>query len=246
MLEDVMEILGIVLAIVAILLAIFFYIVPWANVKEYFKPITLDKFASDIQLREQYKVAIIDDDIDSFPVDFIRKMGFQVNTYESISFADSLEIAKYDVVFLDVKGVVEEDLEEGGAKFIKILKQAREYLPIVAVSSGRFQPELNDYFKASDLIINKPIDEYKVSEELTELKSSFFELPLLVAALKELIRKLPVVIKEKNKLEILIVKYFLSKTSKEQTMQCIHQVATVDSEKIITQVNIIKDRLDND
>jgi len=241
-----MEVLGIVLAIVAILMGIFFYIVPWTSVKEYFKPIMLDKFVSDSQLRDRYKVAIIDDDIDSFPVEFIRKMGVQVNTYESISFADSLEIARYDVVFLDVKGVVEEDLEEGGAKFIKILKQAREYLPIVAVSSGRFQPELNDYFKASDLIINKPIDEYKVSEELTDLKSSFFDLPTLVAALKELIRTLPVEKSDKTKLEILIVKYFLSKGSKENTMQCIHQIATVDSKNIITQVNIIKDRLDND
>ncbi len=114
MIEIIMEI-G--LTISGIILAALFYILPWPKVKEFFTTTNLDEFSKETSVRELYKVAIIDDEIDSFPVDFIRKMGFQVNCYESISFADSLKITKYDVVFLDVKGVVEEDLEEGGAKF---------------------------------------------------------------------------------------------------------------------------------
>jgi arsenate reductase-like glutaredoxin family protein len=222
------------------------YFIPWSKVKEAFKQVDFTQFTKNNILRTNYKIAIIDDEIESFPIDFIRKMGFDVQCYESISFADSLEITKYDVVFLDVKGVVKEDLEEGGAKFIKILKQARSLLPIVAVSSGKFHPELNDYFKSSDMIINKPIDEFKISEILKELKSDYFDFPELINTLKEQIRKLPIEKKQKSQLEICIVKYLSTHTSKDEIMKFVHQIATVDSEQIIQTINIMKDRIDND
>jgi hypothetical protein len=241
--------LGLILGVVGaigVLIAIFSYFIPFAKLKEFYAKIDLDKFTQEKTLRANYKIAIIDDETDSFPVEFIRKMGFDVQCFESISFADSLEITKFDLVFLDVKGVVKEDHEEGGAKFIKILKQARSLLPIVAVSSGKFHPELNDYFKSSDMIINKPIDEFKIREILQELKSDFFDFPDLVKTLKEKIRKLPVQDVQKNQLEICIVKYLSTHTSKEEIMKFVHQIATVDSEEIIQTINIMKDRIDND
>lgn len=238
--------LGISLGIIGVLVAIVSYFIPWPKFKEVFKQVDLVQFTESNQLRENYKIAIIDDELESFPIDFIRKMGFEVQCFESISFADSLEITKFDVVFLDVKGVVKEDNEEGGAKFIKILKQARSLLPIVAVSSGKFQPELNDYFKSSDMIINKPIDEFKIGEILKELKSDFFDFPALTITLKEQIRKLPIEKKQKSQLEINIVKYISTKTSKDEIMKHVHQIATVDSERVIQTINIMKDRIDYD
>jgi hypothetical protein len=237
---------GIAIGIFSLFLGMIFYVIPWPKLKEFFKKNDFEAFIEENQLRSTYKVAIIDDEIDSFPVDFIRQMGFEVRCYESISFADSLRIAKFDVVFLDVKGVVKEDLEEGGAKFIKILKQARSLLPIVAVSSGKFHPELNDYFKSSDMIINKPIGEFKIGEILRELKADFFDFNILVDSLKEKIRILPIDSKVKDSLELNIVKYLSTTMSKENIMQYVHQVATVDSDDIISLINIMKDRIDND
>jgi len=238
--------LGIILAILSLIICIFMYVVPWSNLKLLFVKITLDEYIAQLNLRKMYTVAIIDDEIESFPIDFIRSMDFDVKTYESISFADSLKMSKFDVVLLDVKGVVKEDPDEGGAKFIKILKEARSLLPIVAVSSGKFQAELNDYFKISDAIINKPIEEFKIREVLTELKADFFDIDILAQSLKERIRKLPIEKKQKFNLEIQIVKYFSTQIPKEDLMQSVHQIATVDSENIIQLINIIKDRLDND
>ena len=238
--------IGIALGVISIVLAIAAYFIPWASFKEAFNKIDLDDFHEQKKLRRNYKIAIIDDEIDSFPVEFIKSLGFEVECFESISFADSVKITKFDVVFLDVKGVVKEDLEEGGAKFIQILKQARELLPVVAVSSGKFHPELNAYFKISDMTINKPIGEFKINEILKELKSDFFDFKKLIGTLKDKIRKLSIGEKGKRQLEIAIVKYLSTKTSKDEIMKVIHTIATVDCKEIIETVNIMKDRIDND
>ncbi|WP_304635533.1 hypothetical protein [Pseudoalteromonas sp.] len=238
--------IGILIGVIGLLIALFTYLFPFDRVSKMFEKKKLDQLAKEMKLRSNYRVAIIDDEIDSFPIDFINKMGFDVKTFESISFADSIEIAKFDVVLLDVKGVVREDLEEGGAKFIKILKEARSALPVVAVSSGKFQPGLNDYFKSSDAILNKPIEEFKIQELLNELKADFFDFEKLSSQLKEQIRKLPVDNKLKSKLEVEVVKYLSSKLPKAETFQLVHQIATIDSEKIIRQIKIMKDRIEND
>lgn len=238
--------IGIALGVLGLFLALGTYFMPHDKLKKKFEKKNLNQFSNEVKLRKNYRVAIIDDELDSFPIEFIKKMDFDVITYESISFADSLEIAKFDVVLLDVKGVVEEDLEEGGAKFIRILKDARKSLPVVAVSSGKFQPELNDYFKSSDAIINKPIEEFKIQELLLELKTDFFDFEKLSNDLRDSIRKLAVEKKSKLKLEATIVKYLSSKLPREEVFELIHQIATIDSDKIIRKVIIMKDRIDND
>lgn len=98
--------IGIILGVLGILIAISSYFIPWPKLKELFVEVDLQKFFENHNFRANYKIAIIDDDIECFPVDFFRDMGFDVHCFESISFADSLKITKFDVVFLDVKGVV--------------------------------------------------------------------------------------------------------------------------------------------
>lgn len=242
---DLSIFLGVIGAL-GVLFTVFFYFMPLDRLRSQFEKIGLEQFSKTLNLRDKYKVAIIDDEIESFPIEFIRSMGFEVKTFESISFTDSLEIAKYDVVFLDVKGVVKEDLDEGGAKFIKILKQARSLLPVVAVSSGKFQAALNDYFRSSDETINKPIEEFKVREILMELKSDFFDFDKMLLSLKDRIRQLPVDKKSKFRLESQIVKYFSTQLPKEGVLSLVHQIATVDSENIIKLINKMKDRIDYD
>jgi len=141
--------------IIGAIIALILYFVPKDSLFKFFQTKTLDDLIKNNKFRDNFKVVIIDDELDSYPVEYIKKLGVEVSTYETISFADSVDITKYDLVFLDIKGVVKEDLEEGGAKFIKIIKQAREHLPVIAVSSGFFHAEFNEYFKMSDQTIKK-------------------------------------------------------------------------------------------
>lgn len=140
-------------------------------------------YINKLKTRDNYKLAIVDDEISSYPVEYIKKLGITVSEFDSISFAETDNLCKFDVILLDVKGVVKEDLEEGGAKLIKIIKQYRPTLPIIAVSSGYFHPELNDYFKSSDATLNKPIDEYKIRELLLDLKKNSSTLKKLLTTL---------------------------------------------------------------
>ena len=237
------SIIGIVISVGLALLIYFF---PRERLAKLFKKNNLDDFIKNNKFRDNFKIVIIDDEIDSYPVEYIKKLGAEVSTYETISFADSVDITKYDLVFLDIKGVVKEDLEEGGAKFIKIIKQARRHLPVIAVSSGFFHAEFNEYFKMSDQTIKKPINEYDINQLISEIKAQHFDMSSLTKSLKKSIGTLNVKQKSKLNLENKIVNYLEGNTSKSDTMECIHQVATTESGKLIDLVEIIKDRAQND
>ena len=77
-------------------------------------------------------------------------------------------------------------------KLIKIIKEARPLIPVVAVSSGYFHTELNDYFRISDATVNKPIDEYKIRELLFELKKEFFDASSIAKTIEDSIKKLDI------------------------------------------------------
>ncbi|WP_368084470.1 hypothetical protein [Vibrio splendidus] len=240
-------VLGIVISIVAILIGLFCWFFNPTTIKDKFKGHSVSLYVSNLKLRERYKVAIVDDEISNYPIDYIKNLGFDVFEHEEISFASAKELTKYDLLLLDVKGVVKEDLDEGGAKLIKIVKETRPLMPVIAVSSGFFHAELNDYFRSSDAIINKPIDEFKIRQQLLELKQYFFDTPLIVSCLESNIRHLEISKSKKNTMH----KYIISFLSEEQDdgsemLGFIHQYAKSNSEDIINKINILQDRIKND
>ncbi|MDA0144295.1 hypothetical protein GL177_00890 [Vibrio toranzoniae] len=156
--------LGIVLALASLFLGFIFWVVPREVVTNRFKKFSVQSHVEKLHLRTDFRIAIVDDEIGNYPIQYIKDLGFNVHEYESVSFTDAQNLINHDLLLLDVKGVVREDLDEGGAKLIKIIKEARPLIPVVAVSSGYFHTELNDYFRISDATVNKPIDEFKIRE----------------------------------------------------------------------------------
>lgn len=59
-------------------------------------------YISKLKTRQNYKLAIIDDEINSYPVDYIKKLGINVTEFDSISFAETDNLCKFDVILLDV------------------------------------------------------------------------------------------------------------------------------------------------
>lgn len=184
------SVVGFYLAIVGVVLAVVFWWVPKKWVVGLFSKYSIKSYVDKKNLRTEFRVAIVDDEIDSYPISYIKELGFSVKEYESVSFAHSTELIKNDLLLLDVKGVVKEDLEEGGAKLIKIIKDTRPFLPVVAVSSGYFHTELNDYFKSSDATLNKPINEYKIRELIYEMKKEFFDAGIISINIEKSIKRL--------------------------------------------------------
>ncbi|MCX7126570.1 hypothetical protein [Aeromonas sp.] len=237
---------GIFLGVLGLILAIVFWLVPRELLTHAFKTYNIKNYVEKLNLRTDFKIAIVDDEIDSYPVRYINDLGFTVKEYESVSFADSDSLVKHDLVLLDVKGVVKEDLDEGGAKLIKIIKEVRPLIPVVAVSSGYFHTELNDYFKSSDATVNKPIDEYKIRELLNELKKEFFDASCIAAGIEDSIKKLDISSSKKNKMKKTIIHFISNKCSEHEFLNMIHMNARSESKEIIDNSKILLDRIKND
>ncbi|MGI2207822.1 hypothetical protein ACROAD_06000 [Shewanella baltica] len=239
-------IIGLYLAIIGIVLATVYWLVPKELIINYFKNYSVKSYVEKINLRSEFRVAIVDDEIDSYPVSYIKELNFSVKEYESVSFAHSAELIKNDLLLLDVKGVVKEDLEEGGAKLIKIIKEARPFLPVVAVSSGYFHTELNDYFKSSDATLNKPINEYKIRELIYELKKEFFDAGFISINIERSIKRLELTAYKKNKLNKYVIDFLSGKCEEHVFVNFVHQQAMGESQEIIKNSKILLDRISND
>ncbi|EKF9165106.1 hypothetical protein ACEOXO_003712 [Vibrio cholerae] len=237
--------LGIVLAIGSIILAFVFWIVPREIVTNRFKKFSVKSHVEKLNLRSTFKVAIVDDELDNYPVKYIKNLGFNVSEYDSISFADSESLIKHDLLLLDVKGVVKEDLDEGGAKLIKIIKDLRPLLPVVAVSSGYFHTELNDYFRVSDATVNKPIDEFKIREMLYELKKEFFDVQNISDNIENSIKRLEISPSKKNKLNKVVIDYISSEIKECDFLNIVHTNAKSESAEIIENSKKLLDRIKN-
>jgi len=214
-------------------------------ITNYFKSYSVVSYMKKKQLRNTFRIAIVDDEMDSYPVDYIRKLNFEVKEYSSVSFADAEQLTKNDLLLLDVKGVVKEDLDEGGAKLIKIIKELRPLLPVVSVSSGVFHTELNDYFRISDDTIKKPVDEFKITEQLNELKKEFFDVDSIASSIENTIRDLELSDAKKRKLNKFIIDFISRQCVEKNFIKFVHQNALDKSSVIIHNSNILRDRVDN-
>jgi DNA-binding NarL/FixJ family response regulator len=107
------------------------------------------------------KIAIVDDEPDAFPISALRTMNFQINVFESVSFEDIERLKAFDIIFLDIRGVVKEDPQRGGFEILRRLKDEDPSPFIVAVSGKQFDPTLTEYFQRADATLKKPV---KLSE----------------------------------------------------------------------------------
>lgn len=231
---------GTILGIFGIFISILFWLLPRESIIDFFKRYSIKDFLVNKNLRDNFTIAVIDDEINSYPVDYIKKLGYSVEVYESVSFTMVNDITKNDLILLDVKGVVEEDLEEGGAKLIKIIKQNRPLLPVVAVSSGYFQAELNDYFKSSDRIMNKPLDKYKMQSLLSELKDEFFDINKICNGIEQSIKGLNLSNRKKSKI---IIDFVSNKFDEELFIKKLYEIAQNESNDIVKNSKILMDRI---
>jgi hypothetical protein len=235
-----------VISLVGIPLAFIFWLVPRESIIGILKNHNISNYIEKLNLRTDFRIAIIDDEIIGYPIQYIKDLGFAVKEYELVSFADSETLVKNDLLLLDVKGVVKEDLDEGGAKLIKIIKEERPLLPIVAVSSGYFHAELNDYFKISDATVNKPIDEFKIRELLNELKREFFDAEFIGEAIENSIKSLDISNFKKKRINKAVIDFLSKKSNENYFLNIIHENAKSESQLIIGNSKILLDRIIND
>lgn len=231
------------LAIAGVVLSVIFWLIKPDFIVRHFINKNINSFIRSKKLNNNFTIAIVDDELDGYPIRYIQNLGYNVRTFESVSFSQAEELSKNDLILLDVKGVVKEDLEEGGAKLIKIIKDIRPLLPIIAVSSGYFHTELNEYFKICDDSIKKPIDEYKIREMLGELKLRFFDENNIAELLCNDIESLQISNRKKKNISSAIIYYLENEIECKELKITLHRLATTKTEDILCKVERLKDRI---
>jgi CheY-like chemotaxis protein len=128
-------------------------------------------------------IGIVDDNLSDFPVGDLKKAGFNIKTYKHVTIADFDLIAKFDVVFLDMRDIVKDDPMEGGLKLIHTLRQKNPRQKICAVSSKKFDPAATAFFKQADDVQNKPISAHKCQQVIHGFLQEKFDPRLLAESL---------------------------------------------------------------
>jgi CheY-like chemotaxis protein len=118
---------------------------------------------------KKVKIVVVDDNPDDFPLDYLRNTFGQVTVFDKISLSEASKFIGYDLIFLDMMGVVKEDPKYGGLQLIKKIKALPDAPIVVAVSRARFDPTATEYFKIADDALKKPLTEMKCEEVVLDL-----------------------------------------------------------------------------
>ncbi|CDF83409.1 hypothetical protein PKB_2062 [Pseudomonas knackmussii B13] len=129
-----------------------------------------------INLKKIGKIAFVDDEIQDFPITELKKANYQISTYKQVSLADVTDLATYDVIFLDIKGVVKDDPEEGGLKLLSSLRKLNPNQKICAVSNKQYDVLATRFFEQADDVAKKPMTAQKCSDQIDQFLSEKFKL----------------------------------------------------------------------
>ena len=121
------------------------------------------------------KIAIVDDILADFPIEYLKEIGFRVKSFESITMAQIEELREFDVVFLDIADILEDDPVDGGVKVMeKLANPDRTPRPVViAVSGQQFDIERVQFFKGAHDVVKKPIGKERCESVLLDAIDPF-------------------------------------------------------------------------
>jgi len=122
------------------------------------------------------KIAFVDDDISDFPIAELKRAGYQISTYKQVSLADVTDLATYDVIFLDIKGIVKDDPEEGGLKLLTSLRKINPNQKICAVSNKQYDVLATKFFEQADDVAKKPMTAHKCSDLIDQFLTEKFNI----------------------------------------------------------------------
>lgn len=103
------------------------------------------------------RVLILDDEPVDYPITQLCRMGYRVEEKSTIALNEIDSLRAFDVVLLDIRGVLKEDLRTGGLEILKRLKSEKESPYIIAVSSKGFDPTVAEFFMLANERLKKPI-----------------------------------------------------------------------------------------
>lgn len=185
-----------------------------------FSSFVADKFQSwNQESLKNKKIAIIDDNPENYPLDYLNDSDFSVKTIKSISLTQVNSLIEYDLLILDITGIVQEDLVQGGLELLKRIKNKKPDALIIAASSKRFDPTLTEFFKLSNMQIKTPIEGPELEDILIKELNKKYCPNVIAKKLDENISGKSLTAKQKQNLIRYSNEFLENKITKEQFLQ---------------------------
>lgn len=169
----------------------------------------LDKNNTSSPIKNK-KIALVDDNPENYPLNFLKKSCFNISVFEEISLSNYDFLFDFDLIILDIAGIVKEDMKNGGLELIKRLKAKNKELLIIAASSKKFDPNLTTFFQLADLQINVPISEIDMEQIIEDILNEKFSLRHLAKEIDSFITGLNLSSKERSN----IINYIINRIDK--------------------------------
>lgn len=154
-------------------------------------PADFERTWTDSRAKEVAIIAIVDDQPADFPTAELKSDGYHIQTFRQVTLSTTAQLASYDVVFLDMKGVVKDDPENGGMKLIAELRRLSPAQKICAVSSKTFDINATEFFRKADDAKKKPLTAHECRSVIDSFLGEVFSAKILREHALQAMRTLP-------------------------------------------------------
>ncbi len=131
------------------------------------KPLTLEA------LKRLARIVVVDDEPDSVPTDGLKANGYSVDYWPDLDAnrLARLERGEFDVVVLDIQGIVAPGLSDtgNGLGVLRRLKHANPTQTVIACSGQSYSIDAMDFYRAADATLAKPISLIRAMETIDEI-----------------------------------------------------------------------------
>ncbi|WP_448101442.1 response regulator [Luteibacter jiangsuensis] len=137
------------------------------------------------------RIAIVDDEPGDFPTADLKADGYSVDEFTQVSLANHATLSTYDIVFLDMKGIIRDDPDRGGLKLIAELRRRNSKQKICAVSGQTFDPTATEFFRKADDYKKKPLTAQECKLVIDRFLEESLDIRLLVVEADRLLLSIP-------------------------------------------------------
>lgn len=142
------------------------------------------------EARKRSRLLLIDDSDEAFPLALLEEEGYTIKQWKSVKSYRELENGEYDIIILDIHGIVPEDPVNGGLAVLQHIKKYNPAQIVIAYSGKKYDIRQSAFFKLADDVLGKQSTVHECKQKIDDLLQSRFSVTHYWNALKdELLRR---------------------------------------------------------
>lgn len=138
------------------------------SIEKSFRPLSL------ADAKRHAKILVIDNDPNSFPLEFFRREGYTIDYWELVESLERLDSGSWDILILDIGDVAKHLTPDDGLGVLEHIKRYNPSQLVIAFSGQSFDLSKNRFFKLADDTLWKPVNSVKCKETIDQLLTEKF------------------------------------------------------------------------